>query len=165
MRTKYTYSVTSNGKDIRWDYKTNPIKFTHSGTARLFLVTCYPPGYEKAAFITHCKLISTDYVPRILSTKPMNLKTNISRISNIAINFSERIKRSTYYNYIKVKNLKTNRYVTISKTIRLNTIYIKTTLKRFANTWYQIIIPKASIKDYTNNNLMATYTFKFKTGR
>ncbi len=56
---KYTYEVTSNGNDIRWDYETNPITFARDGEARLLLVTCYPPGKKEAAFITHCKLVST----------------------------------------------------------------------------------------------------------
>jgi sortase A len=56
---KYTYKVTSNGDDIRWDYEDNPIQFDQSGDARLFLVTCYPPGRKQAAYITHCKLVST----------------------------------------------------------------------------------------------------------
>jgi sortase A len=56
---KYTYKVTSNGNDIRWDYEENPIQFDQSGDARLFLVTCYPPGKKQAAYITHCKLVST----------------------------------------------------------------------------------------------------------
>jgi sortase A len=60
MKKKYTYSVTSNGDDIRWDYKTNPVRFAQEGEARLMLMTCYPPGKKEAAFITHCKLISTD---------------------------------------------------------------------------------------------------------
>ena len=56
---KYTYVVTSNGNDIRWDYQVNPIQFDQSGEARLLLVTCYPPGRKLAAYITHCKLVST----------------------------------------------------------------------------------------------------------
>jgi len=56
---KYTYVVTSNGNDIRWDYKENPIQFDQSGDSRLLLVTCYPPGRKLAAYITHCKLVST----------------------------------------------------------------------------------------------------------
>lgn len=55
----YTYEVTSNGNDIRYDYKTNPIRFAMEGDARLLLVTCYPPGEKSAAYITHCKLVST----------------------------------------------------------------------------------------------------------
>jgi sortase A len=60
MKKKYTYSVTSNGDDIRWDYKTNPVRFAQEGDARLMLMTCYPPGKKEAAYITHCKLVSTE---------------------------------------------------------------------------------------------------------
>jgi len=56
---KYTYQVTSNGNDIRWDYKENPIQFETRGDARLMLITCYPPGRKQAAYICHCKLVST----------------------------------------------------------------------------------------------------------
>lgn len=56
---KYVYKVTSNGKDIRWDYKENPIQFEQNGEARLLLITCYPPGRKQAAYITHCRLVST----------------------------------------------------------------------------------------------------------
>ncbi len=56
---KYIYKVTSNGNDIRWDYKENPISFAQSGEPRLLLVTCYPPGRKLAAYICHCKLVST----------------------------------------------------------------------------------------------------------
>lgn len=62
MKKKYTYSVTSNGNDIRWDYKTNPVTFALDGKARLMLMTCYPPGKKEAAFITHCELVSTDNI-------------------------------------------------------------------------------------------------------
>lgn len=59
LKKVYTYEVTSNGNDIRWDYKTNPIQFALEGESRLLLITCYPPGKKSAAYITHCKLIST----------------------------------------------------------------------------------------------------------
>jgi sortase A len=57
---KYTYEVSSNGNDIRWDYETNPIQFAQDGEARLMLITCYPPGKKKAAWITHCKLVKSE---------------------------------------------------------------------------------------------------------
>ena len=38
---KYIYKVVSNGNDIRWDYKENPIKFEQGGEPRLILVTCH----------------------------------------------------------------------------------------------------------------------------
>jgi len=52
---KYIYQVVSNG-DIKWDYKTDPIKFP-PGDNNLTLVTCYPPGTTQAAWMVHCKLI------------------------------------------------------------------------------------------------------------
>lgn len=55
---KYIYEVTSNG-DIKPDYKTNPIKFP-GGVYELTLVTCYPPGFQSAAYLTHCKLIAVE---------------------------------------------------------------------------------------------------------
>lgn len=58
-RKKYVYQVTSNGDDIRWDYKTNPIRFSQEGKARLLIITCYPPGRKQAAWITHFKLVSS----------------------------------------------------------------------------------------------------------
>jgi sortase A len=60
MKKKYTYAVTSNGNDIRWDYKTNPVRFAQDGEAQLMIITCYPPGLKEAAYITHFKLISTE---------------------------------------------------------------------------------------------------------
>lgn len=59
QRKKFVYQVTSNGADIRWDYKTNPIRFSQEGKARLLIVTCYPPGRKQAAWITHFKLVSS----------------------------------------------------------------------------------------------------------
>ncbi len=56
---KYTYKVISNGEDIRWDYKENPIRFAQTGKARLMLITCYPPGRTDAAWITYCELVNT----------------------------------------------------------------------------------------------------------
>ncbi|KAF5089072.1 Sortase domain protein [anaerobic digester metagenome] len=55
---RYTYHVSSNG-DIKWDFKTNPVNFT-AGTPELKMVTCWPPGYSKAAYQTHCKLVSIE---------------------------------------------------------------------------------------------------------
>jgi sortase A len=60
MKKKYTYAVTSNGDDIRWDYKTNPVRFAQEGESRLMIMTCYPPGKKEAAYITHFKLVSTE---------------------------------------------------------------------------------------------------------
>ncbi|SCG85059.1 sortase domain-containing protein [Methanobacterium congolense] len=55
---RYTYQVSSSW-DIKWDFKTNPVNFT-AGNPELKLVTCWPKGYSKAAFQTHCKLVSIE---------------------------------------------------------------------------------------------------------
>jgi sortase A len=55
---RYTYQVSSSW-DIKWDFKTNPVNFT-AGTPELKMVTCWPKGYSRAAFQTHCKLVSIE---------------------------------------------------------------------------------------------------------
>jgi hypothetical protein len=102
--------------------------------------------------------------PKVSSTTPPNFKTGVSRTSTIVIKFSENIKSSTYYSSIKVKNLSTGKYVTITKSISGVYLNIKTSTKRSKYTWYQVTIPKVAVKDAAGNNLQATYTFKFKTG-
>lgn len=55
---KYVYSVTSNG-DIKADYKTNPVQFP-GGSYDLTLITCYPPGFQEAAYMTHLNLVTVE---------------------------------------------------------------------------------------------------------
>ena len=58
LSKKYVYQVVSSG-DIRWDYRTNPVQFSQYGESKLMLITCHPAGTSNAAWITHCKLVST----------------------------------------------------------------------------------------------------------
>ena len=58
-KTKYIYSVISNGDDIRWYFHPTPLTFKKSGEKILLLFTCYPPGRAVAKWVTHCKLVST----------------------------------------------------------------------------------------------------------
>ena len=102
--------------------------------------------------------------PQVSSTNPTNLMTDVSRTTPIVIKFSENIKTSTYFKNINIKDLTTNKYLAITETINGNTLNIQTTATRNVNTWYQVTIPAAAIKDIAGNNLLATYTFKFKTG-
>lgn len=101
--------------------------------------------------------------PKIRALYPLNRHINFSRTALIKILFTEKIKASRLYNYVRVKNLSTHRYVHITKTISGNTLYIKTTIIRSKNTWYQVTIPKWVVKDYAGNNLPSSCTFKFKT--
>jgi autotransporter family porin len=111
---------------------------------------------------TSVKIMDT-IPPKVSSTTPTNLKTGVNRWSSTSIKFNELIKNSSYYYKITIKNLTTGKYSTLTKTITGNTLNLKTSTKT-PNTWYQVTIPRAAIKDYTGNNLQATYTFRFKTG-
>lgn len=102
--------------------------------------------------------------PKVSVTTPSNLKTGVSRTTTMYVKFTENIKSSVYYANIKLKNLQTGTYKTLAKSIGSSTLYIKSTSKLNANTWYQVTIPARAVKDYAGNNLLAMYTFKFKTG-
>lgn len=57
---KYTYKVTSNGNDIRWGAKGDEIKYKATAEPELLLITCWPPGYSRGAYIVHSKLVSVE---------------------------------------------------------------------------------------------------------
>lgn len=57
---KYTYEVVSNGDDIRWGAKGVSIDYQSSSVPELWLITCWPPGYSRAAYIVHSKLVSVE---------------------------------------------------------------------------------------------------------
>jgi peptidoglycan/xylan/chitin deacetylase (PgdA/CDA1 family) len=100
--------------------------------------------------------------PKVSKISPTNRKTGISRTSYIYIKFSEKFKKSVNWSKIRVKNLKTGKYLSIKKYSSGNLLKIKTS-KRSSKRWYQVIVPLAAIQDNAGNNLKTTYTFKFKT--
>ncbi len=101
--------------------------------------------------------------PKIISTNPSNGANGISRTGTITVKFSENIKSSTNWSKIYMKNLTTGKIVTISKSIKGNTLYIKMSSSRHTNNTYQIYIPTAAVNDYSGNNLAVAYSFKFKS--
>lgn len=56
---KYNYQVESNG-DVRWGAKGIYMDYKPSDEPKLLLITCHPPGYSRAAWIVHCKLVSVE---------------------------------------------------------------------------------------------------------
>jgi len=56
---KYIYEVEYNG-DVRWGVKGKNIHYKASEEPKLLLITCYPPGYSRAAWIVHTKLVSVE---------------------------------------------------------------------------------------------------------
>ena len=83
-------------------------------------------GNSLSAYTSNFIVDSTP--PKVSSTTPTNLKTKVSPTAVIAIKFSEKIKASTSFNNITIKNLTTGKYVTITKAISDNILYIKTSL-------------------------------------
>ncbi len=57
---KYTYQVTSNGDDIRWGVRGVDINYQPSSTPELWLITCWPTGYSRAAYVVHSTLVSVE---------------------------------------------------------------------------------------------------------
>ena len=113
---------------------------------------------------TSVKVIDT-ISPKVISTNPKNGFTGVSRISTIAIKFSKKVKTSTYWSKIYIKNLKTGKRVSIKKWISGNTLYIKMIYPRYTRSWYQVYIPKSAVKDNAGNKLTTVYKLNFKTGR
>jgi len=108
------------------------------------------------------KYIIDRIAPKITTTTPKNNSTGYPRTKNITINFTKNITNSINYNNITIKNLHTGKTLILTKTITKNLLTLKTSTLS-SSTWYQVIIPKASIKDLAGNKLTTTYTFKFKT--
>ena len=103
--------------------------------------------------------------PKVTYTYPRHLRTGQSRTATLYLKFSEKIKASIYWSKIYVKNLKTGKKVSIRKWIKGNILYIKTRYKRPALRWFRVYVPYKAVKDYAGNNLVRTYTYKFKTRR
>jgi autotransporter family porin len=101
---------------------------------------------------------------KLSSTTPLNNAQKVSLTSPITIKFTEDIVMGANYSKIYVKNITTGKIVTITKTISGNTLTIKQTSSRLKNDTYLVYIPSVAVKDSTGNNLVTTYTFKFKTG-
>ncbi len=55
---KYNYVVT--GSEVRMGVKGVDIKYQATEVPELWLITCWPPGYSRGAYIVHCKLDSIE---------------------------------------------------------------------------------------------------------
>ena len=101
---------------------------------------------------------------KVASISPNKNAKSISRTKPIYVTFNEKIKAHTNWSKVYVKNLKTGQKVKISKTVKNNTLYIKTS-KMSSYTWYQVYIPTSALKGNKSSKLAKSYTWKFKTGK
>lgn len=156
-----TYYTTDGSNPITSSTRkvyTKALTITHTTTLRFAAVD--PDGNWKS----YTEKYTIDTIPpKVKWTIPVNNKTRFSKTATLSIKFAENIKYSLMYNHITVKNLKTKKYMKITKSILNSTLTIRTS-KRSPYTWYQVTIPSKAIKDYAGNNLKAMYIFRFKTG-
>ncbi len=153
------YYSTNNGITWNKQQKTVTLKL-NQGTTKLMFYSTDDAG-NVGTTQTNTYTIDT-IAPKVSKTSPTNRKTGISRTSYIYIKFSENFRNSTYWSKIRIKNLKTGKYLSIRKYFSGHLLKIKTSRKS-AHSWYQVIIPLAAIQDNVGNKLKTTYTFKFKT--
>jgi predicted outer membrane repeat protein len=156
---KIYYTINKTTPTSKGMLYTKPITISSTSTLKYFAIDL---AGNKSPIYTQTYTIDK-VPPKVAVTTPANKKINVSRTSIISIKFSEAIKNSTKYNKITIKNLTTGKYLKLSKIIKGNTLSIKTSPKT-KKTWYTVTIPKSAIKDNAGNNLLASYTFKFKTG-
>ncbi len=107
---------------------------------------------------------STDTTPpTITTTSPVNGATGVSLTSSVTINFSENILAGANFSSIYIKNLTTDKTVTLaSKTISGNKLIIKQSLSRLSKNNYLVYIPAGAVKDAAGNSLKTSYSFQFK---
>lgn len=138
-----------------------PIQINSTTTLKFI---CIDSNGKKSAMGTE-KYIIDKTAPQVVLTTPKNGATGFSRTATISIRLTENIKSSINWSKIYIKNLRTGKKVTITKTISGNTLKIKMNLRRSSYNTYQVYIPASAIKDLAGNNLVKFYSFKFKTGK
>ncbi len=101
--------------------------------------------------------------PKVTSTVPVDNAVNVSISSAITIYYSKNVLASVNYSQIYVKNLKTGKKVSITKSISGNKLIIRTSSSRSHKTNYQVYIPASALKGSNGSNV-SKYSFTFKTG-
>ncbi len=139
---------------------TSPITIT--GTTTLKFIAINKLGQKSIIYKETYKIDKV--APVIILTNPKNGSTGISRKGTVIIKFSENIAPTVNWSKIYIKNLKTGKLETISRTANNNTVYLKMSKSKNSNNWYIVYIPSSSVKDASGNKLKKGYTFKFKTG-
>ncbi len=152
------YTLNGSIPSVTSTKYTQPI--TVSSTTTLKYVAVDTSG-NKSPVYTQTYTIDK-IAPKVSKTTPTNLKTGVSRTASITIKFSENIFKSTNFKKITIKDLNTNKYISVSAIISGDTLTLKTNTK-YANYWYEVEIPGIAVRDQAGNPLKTTYIFKFKT--
>jgi len=108
------------------------------------------------------KFTTDSTAPTVKSIDPANNSANIAVNKVIKVTFSEPVKSGTLS--IRVKNLKTGSYISISKKISGNTLTITPASNLIKATQYSVILNAGSITDLAGNAIKS-YTTKFTTDK
>jgi hypothetical protein len=100
--------------------------------------------------------------PVYKSASPGNYQENIERNAKISIRFSENIYKGENFTGIKIKNLFSQKYISISRSITKNQILIKHTYFLAYDTVYVLTIPANAVKDKAGNLLKKAKTISFR---
>ena len=141
---------------------TGKVSITSSGANKLEFYAVDRVGNPSAHTVYTYTIDKT--APKVDATSPKSNAAGVSRTAAVSIRLSENILKSVNWSKVYIKNLKTGAKCKASITISGNHIYI-TTSKKAAYTSYQVYIPGSAVKDIAGNNLAASYSFKFKTGK
>jgi parallel beta-helix repeat protein len=155
------YTLNGAAPTTRSVRYTKPITISSTCTLRFLAVD--KAGNKSPVYTV--KYVIDKAAPKVSLTSPKNKAGKVSRTGTIGVKFSESVKAGVNWSKVYIKNLKTGKKVAVSKVIKGNILYLKTTSKRSANTWYQVYIPAYAVKDTAGNKMAKAYTFKFKTGK
>ena len=100
---------------------------------------------------------------KITVTTPRNGQKGYSQTRTIIITFNQKIKKSTKYTRIYIKNLRTNRYTTLTKKIIGNKLYIKMKAKRYKRNYYRVYIPRYAVVNMYGKTISKARSIKFRT--
>jgi len=162
MSENGTIYYTLNGSTPTSSSKKYTGAITITSTTTLKYIAVDATGNKSPVYTVKYTIDKT--APKVSAISPKSGVTGVSRTSTISIKLSENVLKSVNWSKVYIKNLKTGAKCKATIWISGNHIYIKTS-KKAALTWYQVYIPASAIKDNAGNNLAASYTWKFKTGK
>ena len=100
--------------------------------------------------------------PKVLTTSPLNGKTDIDVNSNIEVYFTEDIVEGQTFNEIQLKD-SAGDLINADKTVSGNKVIINPLQGLQVSTHYTVMVPQGAVKNSMGNQLMNTFEFSFTT--
>ena len=156
-----TYTNKTNSKGQATLYIKKVVAGTYTITAQYQGdTTQYNLSNKVSRKLTVAKPVT---ILKITSTTPRNGQKGYSQTRTFIITFNQKIKKSSKYSKIYIRNLNTRLYVTFTKKIVGNKLYIKMKAKRYKKHYYRIYIPRYAIVSYNKKTITKSKTIKFRT--